>query len=430
MQRKLLTSKRHLLQLALAGALFTPSLGAAAQHDPKAPGPVYAAAEEAMDGVLVKLAPPALRTRGPYRLLWAQWLGMPVIALAGFLIGFTIHRITRRIARSLARRTQATWDDTLIGALNGPLIVTWTLLSTFFLIPLLGLRPSAVATSHHILRSLWMIGLFWGFVRGVDVLSDMLLVVPIGSNGARRALVPVVARMGKLVIFAFALVALLAQLGYSVTSLLAGLGIGGLAVALAAQKTFEHWLGAFAIVIDQPFREGDFVRVDGLQGTIESIGMRSTRLRTLDRTVVSIPNGKLAEMQPETYAPRDRFRMLCELRLVYGTTADQVREILREVRHVLDEHPKIWPDGTSVILRELGASALVIEAIGFFTTADNNEFNAVRQDVLLQFMHIVEAAGTQLALPGQRVELVGQPAQPVAASDISALSAPGSSRRA
>ncbi|HKP64046.1 MAG TPA: mechanosensitive ion channel domain-containing protein [Polyangiales bacterium] len=424
-----LISRRFLLALALGGVLLAPTLASAAPTKHQENGPLYEAAEEAFDGVLLELAPPALRKRGPGNLLWAQWIGMPIVLLLGFVIGYAFHRLSRAAVRPLARRTVTPWDDALIEALNGPLIVTWTLLSTFFLSPLLGLRPAAEQQAHHILRAAWLICLFWAFIRSVDVATRVLSNMTLGES-AHRALVPVVAKMGKLVVVAFAAVALLSELGYSVTSLLAGLGIGGLAVALAAQKTFEHWLGAFSIAIDKPFREGDYVKVNGVEGTIEEIGMRSTRLRTPARTVISIPNGKLAEMQPENMAPRDRMRLFCEIRLRLNTSTDQVREILRELMRVLREHPKLWSDGqdTSVVLRELAVSALVIEVVAFFATTNANEFNAIRQDVLLDFMQVVEAAGAELALPEQRLELSSQPS--AAASDIQGLTTTDKSRQA
>jgi MscS family membrane protein len=428
---QLISSRRLLASLALGCALLAPDLAAAQQHKQHEPERFYDVAEEAMDGVLIELAPPALRKRGPANLLWAQWVGIPIILFVAWILGYGFHRLARSVVRPLSRRTSAGWDDALIEALHGPMILTWTVVATFFLLPLLGLKPDAEQQAHDILRAIWLICLFWAFIRAVDVGSKVLSTLPLGAS-AHRALVPVIARMGKLVVVAFAGVALLSELGYSVTSLLAGLGIGGLAVALAAQKTFEHWLGAFAIAIDKPFQEGDFVKVNGVQGTIEQIGMRSTRLRTPDRTIISIPNGKLAEMQPERFASRDRMRLGCDVRLVYGTRVDQVREILRELTRVLREHPKLWGggDGTTVVLRELGVAALVIEVNAFFSTTDANEFAEIRQDVLLEFMHVVEAAGTQLALPAQRIELTGAETNPTSASDIQELNARDTSRQA
>jgi MscS family membrane protein len=118
------------------------------------------------------------------------------------------------------------------------------------------------------------------------------------------------------------------MLGYPVTSLIVGLGIGGLVVALAAQKTEENLFGAFSIGVDQPFRQGDFVRVDDFVGTVEPIGLRSTRFRTLDRTVVTLPNGRLADMCLESVTARAHLRFAAVIGLVYETTGAQMRVVL------------------------------------------------------------------------------------------------------
>lgn len=139
------------------------------------------------------------------------------------------------------------------------------------------------------------------------------------SISSRRFLLPSGLAKG-LEVVAFGRVALLSELGYPVTSLVAGLGIGGLAVALAAQKTVEALFGAFSIGADQPFREGDFVRVEDFVGAVEVTGLRSTKIRTLDRTRISIPNGQLAMMRLECYSVRDRMCLACKVGLVYSTS--------------------------------------------------------------------------------------------------------------
>jgi MscS family membrane protein len=203
---------------------------------------------------------------------------------------------------------------------------------------------------------------------------------------------------------------MLSYLGYPVASLIAGLGIGGLAVALAAQKTIENLFGAFAIGVDQPFRVGDTVKVEDFTATVERIGLRSTRFRTLDRTIVTIPNGKLADSRIESHTARDRTRFFAIIGVVYGTTESQMRAVLTGFARVLKEHPKLFPEGMSVLLRDLGSSSLNIEVSAQFQTDDVAEFQAIRQEILLQFMHVVERAGTSLAFPTQTVHVVNQPA--------------------
>jgi MscS family membrane protein len=174
-----------------------------------------------------------------------------------------------------------------------------------------------------------LVVVFWSLLRTVDIAASAARRSDWAESYAgSRALVPLGARVLKVVIAALAAVALLAELGYPVASLVAGLGIGGVAIALAAQKTFENLFGAFTIGVDQPLREGDFVRIGDVLGTVEAIGLRSTRVRTLDRTLISIPNGKLAETQIESYTARDRMRLACEIGLVYGTSAAQMSKVL------------------------------------------------------------------------------------------------------
>ncbi len=421
--------------VVFAAIAITPaavSFGQAKQaNTPAQPQPaLYSAAESAYGGFIYDLGPDSLRKRGPYKLLWIQWIGLPIVVLAAWIVGYALMRGSRAAFRPLVHRTAARWDDALIQNLSAPVTFGWMLIATFFLLPMLDLKPAPLAAIHKGMRILWTGCIFWVLARAVDVASQVLAANALGpSASTRRALLPLLVRAGKIIVFALAVVALLSEAGYSVGSLLAGLGIGGLAVALAAQKTFEHWLGAFAIAVDQPFREGDWVRVNGLQGTVEQIGMRSTRLRTLERTIVSIPNGKLAEMQPETFSPRDRTRLNFELRLVYGTSSDQIREVLAGVERVLRELPKMREDTLSVVLKELGVAAIVLEVAAFFETLDPTEFARIKQDALLAIMGVVERAGTKLAVPAQRVELVGGDLQLAAAEATTGVTSRDSLRR-
>ncbi len=148
------------------------------------------------------------------------------------------------------------------------------------------------------------------------------------------------------------------------------------------------------------------MKVEEFVGTVEEIGLRSTRIRTLDRTLISIPNGKLADMRLESFSARDRMRLAAMVGLVYDTTAAQMRQVLEGLERVLREHPRIWPDAVVVRFSALGASSLDIEVMAWFQTSDWGEFQLMRQDVLLSFMDVVEKAGTSFAFPTRTVHLV------------------------
>jgi MscS family membrane protein len=142
-----------------------------------------------------------------------------------------------------------------------------------------------------------------------------------------------------------------------------------------------------------------------VMGTVEVIGLRSTRIRTLDRTVVTIPNGKLADMRIESFAPRDRIRLACVLGLSRNSRAEQVRAVLAGVDAALRAQPKLWPDQVTVRLKEITPDALDVEVQAWFTTTDFAEFQGIRQELLLSFMEVVEGAGTAFAVPMRTVNV-------------------------
>jgi MscS family membrane protein len=338
-----------------------------------------------------------------------RWIALPLLLLSAWLLGILLSRLTRRLLGRLAARTATRWDDELLTRIGSPLTLAWSLALVYLALPWLGLYKPAEDFVHRILHAGFVLVFFWTLARTVDVARQVLVGASWTNNhpGA-RALLPLGARVGKVLIFVFGLVALLSELGYPVTSLVAGLGIGGLAVALAAQKTVENLFGAFSIGADQPFREGDFVRIEDFVGTVEAIGLRSTRIRTLDRTLVSIPNGKLADMRLESFTARDRIRLACTIGVVYETSVAQMREVLEGLERVLREHPKIWPDAIIVRFASFGDSSLNIDVMAWFQTPDWNEFQLIRQDVLLQFMAVVEKAGSSFAFPTRTVHVIGE----------------------
>ena len=350
--------------------------------------------------------PPALLRPGPLELLWWQWIALPVVIAIAVVIGYVLGWVIRFLFGRIVRHTRSDWDDAIVKRLGPPLTAGLACAAIAVLLPWLGLYSPAADTMYRALKAVFLLVFFWGVWRTVDVVSDVVTRSHWAHGAAAsRSLIPLGSRIAKIVILAIAAVASLSLLGYPVASLIAGLGLGGLALALAAQKTVENLFGAFSLGVDQPFRIGDFVKIEDFVGTVEVIGLRSTRFRTLDRTLITIPNGKLAEMRLESFSVRDRMRLATIIGLVYETTAQQMREVLAGFERVLRAHPKIWPDAVVVRFREFASSSLNIEIMAWFETPDWGEFQLIRQEILLQFMDVVERAGTAFAFPTQTVHL-------------------------
>ncbi len=358
---------------------------------------------------LLDLFPDALFRTGPRALAYWQWALMPVLLVAALILAVFLQRLTHAGLQRLVASTQVSWDDAVPGALRGPIIVGWTLLAFYLALPILAPTPPAEDLIDGVVRASALVLLFWTVSRVIDVAMQ----VGASSSWARthpasRSLLPLGTRVAKVALGIVGLVMLLSELGYAVGSLLAGLGIGGLAVALAAQKTVENLIGAFAIGADQPFREGDYVKVEDFTGTVERIGLRSTRIRTADRTIISLPNGRLADMRLETYASRDRLRFSSQVRLAHDSTPAAVRTVRERIDQLLREHPQVWPQGISVRLTGIGEWSLTLEASAFFSTTDGDEFAAIREELLLAIMDIVAGAGTALAIPARAVQVAGE----------------------
>ncbi len=362
------------------------------------------------DRWIIEHLPAALLRPGPLELLWWQWLALPIVLALAFPLGWIASRMLRAMLRRAARGTAGSWDDTAIERVGGPLTGACTLAACAIALSMLRLYPPAEAVGFRILRAGGLLVFFWALLRLVDIGRLIISRTTWARTAAgSRALLPLGARVAKVLVIAMAAVATLSLLGYPVASLIAGLGLGGLALALAAQKTVENLFGAFSIGIDQPYREGDFVKIEDFVGTVESIGLRSTRFRTLDRTIITIPNGRLAEMRLESFTARDRLRFAAVVGLVYETTAEQMRAALAGFEGVLRAHPKIWPDAVVVRFSGLGASSLDIEIMAWFLTADWGEFQGIREDILLSFMDVVERVGTSFAFPTQTLHVATMP---------------------
>jgi len=221
------------------------------------------------------------------------------------------------------------------------------------------------------------------------------------QHGGGESILIVMQRLTRIMLLIIASVAALGLFGINVKTTLAGLGIGGLAIALAAQKTLENLIGGVSLLMDKAIRVGDFCQIGGQLGTVEDIGLRSLKLRTLDQNLSVVPNGSLAQMQFENMARRSKLLINQTFALRIETRAEQLRFVVDRVQSMLDQHPAIEPKSCRVRAMNFVGAAYQMELFAYGKTGDWAEFTAIRQDVILKIAEIVEASGTRFAAPTQ-----------------------------
>jgi MscS family membrane protein len=333
--------------------------------------------------------------------LW-QWVGLVLLLALAALVAWLGSLVVVRILTPLLRRAGGGADVPVLRHVLTPARLVTLVLLFAALRRALALAKRVDVTLHAIEGALVIFAATWVLLRLVDAACERIS-VHLRARG-QYGVMPLVrpTRRGvKLVVAVLASIVALDNLGFNVTALVAGLGVGGIAVALAAQKSLENLFGAITLFSDQPVRVGNFCGFDGRVGTVEEIGLRSTRLRTLERTVVAIPNAQFAGMQLENYDARDKIWFHPTLHLRCDTTPDQVRWLLVEVRRMLYAHPKVDPDPARIRFVGFGEWSLDLEVFAYVATSKFDEYLEVAEDLNLRIMDLVARAGTALALPAQ-----------------------------
>lgn len=337
--------------------------------------------------------------------LW-KYIALFLILLAAGVLHFVLQRL---LHRALKFRALPEGIERSVRALFGRPLVA--LLYIFALWAGIGLFPLPAAAAG-VARGLFITALT---VVGIYIITKLVdLFFSLWRERARRTetrlddqVIPVLSRVAKFFIWAIGILLLLQNLGYDVTSLLAGLGIGGLAVALAAQETLSNFIGALAILVDRPCEVGDRVDFDqlGIKGTIEAIGLRSTRVRTLDGTLVSIPNRTMANTVINNVAKRPTIKNEYVIGIVYNTPYEKIIEALRILREILANHPSTA--NYRAYFKEYGPYSLNIVVTHWCKYTDWEEFLKATEEINLEIKRRFEEAGIEFAFPTQTVQLVG-----------------------
>jgi MscS family membrane protein len=337
--------------------------------------------------------------------LW-QWMALALVAVGSALAGWIATCVALRLVAGVMRRAGSTIDAPTLGVARGPIAALAAASLAACGIPLLGLDEDLHRGLETLLQVVVVAALTWLGVRVVDLVTLRLdQRFRARQQTGAASLVAIARKASKVVILVLAVVLALDNLGFQVTALVAGLGIGGVAVALAAQKSLENLFGGVTLYADQPLRIGDFCRFGDRLGIVEDIGLRSTRVRTLERTQVTIPNADFANFELENYTRRDKFWFHPVIGVTYATTPAQIRSILSAVRRMLREHPDVEPESARIRFIGFGASALELEVFAYVKARDYNAYLEIAEGLNLRILELVGEAGSSFAFPSRTVYL-------------------------
>jgi len=336
--------------------------------------------------------------------LW-QWLALlvavPIAAGIGWILLVLLEIPVRWWARRQGQVEIANWRSVSAPAWLLTGTVAHQIFTRYLGIPLLPRHYYFQFTSIALIVSLtWIV---WRAVRwSLRRVRNRALARGHAGTGSLMLLGE---RILKAMIFAVGVMAVLGNLGFNMSTALAGLGIGGLAIGFGAQQTIANLFGGVSVLGDEVFRVGDVCRFGDRTGVVEDIGLRSTRIRTEERTLLAIPNGTVASINLENLSRRDKILFKTTLGLRPESKADHVRFVIAEIRRLLYSHPKVETKTVRVRLTDIAGTSLSVEIFAYILTRDFNEFAAVREDVLLRMMDIMEDSGGGLALPAQTLYL-------------------------
>jgi MscS family membrane protein len=346
--------------------------------------------------------------------LW-QYVNLFLILSAGLLFTRFISRLSGRLLfrlfRSFAKDVQV---EKFLELLQRPVSYTIMMVVLYFAFSQLNfphhwdLAPPNVFGIRFLIQKGYFVFLYgsiiWIFLRIADFLSMVMQVrAEKIDNKYSGQIIPFLIDSVKIIVIIFGgLIILGSVFDLNVGALVTGLGIGGLAIALAAKETLENLLGSFTIFLDRPFVVGDMVRVGNITGVVEKVGFRSTRLRTLEKSFVTLPNKKMIDSELDNLTMRTFRRGDLTIGLTYSTSTDKLKAIVADIQEYIDNHPSTNQEGI-VRLHDFGQSSLDIMVLFFVDTMDWTNYLDIKQEILYQIIDIVKSRGSDFAFPSTSI---------------------------
>ena len=335
-----------------------------------------------------------------------QWMGLGLVILIGIVVDTLIRFFARRVLRSLNSRIESGPDDESIRRASRSIGVVAATLVWLLLINILELPIAGLSILQPAAQFAFVLALLWAGWRGIDLLAELVSAkVAVSENKLDDILVPMVRKTAKVLLVIFGLLNVAPILGLNLGPLLAAVGIGSFGFAFAFKNSLENLFGSVTVILDRPFHVGDWVVIDGVEGNVETVGLRSTRVRTFYNSLVTIPNANLITDKVDNYGARRYRRWSTKVGILYGTPPARVDAFCEAIRELVREHPYTRKDYYQVWLNGFGASSLEILVYVFWEAPDWQTELRERHRLMLDMIRIAGELGIDFAFPTRTLEI-------------------------
>lgn len=357
--------------------------------------------------------------------LWAYIIfGIPVANIIAAILVFILFLVLRKIFTKiilefllmLSRKTATSLDEQIIIRLKEPIRFGFIVVGLHLFFLLLFVQNSFV---HLMLESLIIYTIFWALISLIEAFKDYLFNYRTIDEQHSKELSEFVIKVIKGVVIAIGVSTVLHNWGVNVTGIIASLGLGGLAFALAAKDTASNLFASIALLLDNSIRSGEWIKVAGVEGVVERVGMRTTKIRSFQKSLYTVPNHLIANNPIENFSRRGVRRIKMNVGLTYDTNSRQLENIIKEIRYMLQHHPMISQKETLLVnFNSFGDSALNIFIYAFSSTAKWDKYLAIREDVHMHIIKIVEENGSSFAFPSQSIYIESTPQKEITSDGI------------
>lgn len=348
-------------------------------------------------------------------------VGDLIVSFGIILLTLLLRRFLTRVLftrlRSLAERTRFEHDDRLLAALEKPTEILILVIGIFLSFVALPVSSEWETLAWSLFRGTSLFIVFWGLLRAVDVIVDaMALGLKVrGTESALAGFAPLIKKTARIFLIVVAVVMVVDNLGYDIGGILAALGVGGLAFAIAAKDTVANLYGSLALLLDRPFKVGDWIQVGNtIDGDVEAIGLRSTKVRTWPKTLITIPNAWLANETINNWSRMPKRRIKQVIGVAYGTSPDTMTAIVEDIREILRNDEGVNQEFILVNWTDFGASSLDILVYYFSSSIKWVDNMNLRERVNAKIANVISARGATVAVPARSLYLEGEVARKLA----------------